>query len=95
MGLGERGALVAEGAADGPFFHHLEAYELEAIDATAAGDCFMGAFATRFAEGLTVLEAAQFANAAAALSVTKRGAQPSLPHRVEVDEFVRERDTPP
>ena len=93
--LGERGALVAEGAADDPFFHHLEAYKLEAIDATAAGDCFMGAFATCFAEGLTLLEAARFANAAAALSVTKHGAQPSLPHRVDVDEFIRERDAPP
>lgn len=59
-----------------------------AVDATAAGDAFNGALAVALAEGRTLVEAATWANAAAALSVTRRGAQPSLPTRRELDEFL-------
>lgn len=58
------------------------------VDTTAAGDCFNGALAVAIAEGLPTVDAIQFANAAAALSVTKAGAQPSLPTRAEVDAFL-------
>jgi sugar/nucleoside kinase (ribokinase family) len=64
------------------------AFVVDAVDATGAGDCFNGALAAGLAEGKTLLEAARFAMAAAALSVTRRGAIPSLPTRQEVEEFL-------
>ena len=60
----------------------------QAVDTTAAGDCFTGALAVGLGEGKPLGEATAFANAAAALSVTKSGAQPSLPSRFEVEEFL-------
>lgn len=57
----------------------------KAVDTTAAGDCFNGALAVELAQGRTVAEAAAFANRAAALSTTRRGAQNSLPKRCEVE----------
>lgn len=82
---GEKGCILKDEAAD-PCLS--AAYQVEAIDATAAGDCFNGALAVALAEGQTLLDATRFAQAAAALSVTKRGAIPSLPIRAEVDEFL-------
>ncbi len=58
------------------------------VDTTAAGDCFTGALAVALGEGKLLAEAAAFANAAAALSVTKAGAQPSLPSRFETEQFL-------
>ncbi len=60
----------------------------QVVDTTAAGDCFNGALAVALGEGHSLAEAAAFANAAAALSVTKAGAQPSLPTRAEVERFI-------
>jgi ribokinase len=57
---------------------------VKAVDTVGAGDCFSGAFASAFAEGKTVPEAAQFAVAAAAISVTRPGAQSSMPCRIEI-----------
>ncbi len=59
------------------------------IDTVAAGDTFCGALTIALAEGKKIEEAVKFANAAAALSVTKQGAQASVPYRNEVDEFMR------
>ena len=61
---------------------------LNVVDTTAAGDCFTGALAVGLGEGRSLADAAAFANAAAALSVTRAGAQPSLPTRAETDHFL-------
>lgn len=78
--LGEAGALLAgpEGA------QHFPAYQVNAVDATAAGDTFIGAFAAALAQGSAEVEAIRFAQQAAALSVTREGAQPSIPDRQQV-----------
>jgi ribokinase len=86
--LGEKGVLLVEGNPKRPNFNHIPAYCVPTVDTTAAGDAFVGALATALGEGLKLMEAAHFANAAAALSVTKPGAQPSLPWRSEVEEFL-------
>ena len=58
---------------------------MEAVDTTAAGDVHCGAFAVATVEGRPLLEAVRFANAAAALAVTRLGAQPSAPARAEIE----------
>lgn len=58
------------------------------VDTTAAGDVFCGALAVAFTERRDLLDAVAFASAAAALSVTKAGAQPSAPSRSEIDAFL-------
>lgn len=59
-------------------------YAVKAVDTTGAGDAFNGAFAAALSEGRTAEEAARFASAAAALSVTKRGTSEAMPYRQEV-----------
>ena len=58
--------------------------KVKAVDTVAAGDTFNGAFAVALAEGRPIAEAVEFAQKAAAVSVTRRGAQPSIPHRAEI-----------
>ena len=58
---------------------------VDAVDSTAAGDVFNGALAVALAEGKPLLEAVRFANIAAALSVTRLGAQPSAPSRADIE----------
>ena len=57
---------------------------VKAVDTTAAGDCFNGAFAVALSEGKSPAEAVAFANRAASISVTREGAQASLPWRKEI-----------
>ena len=71
------------------------AVKVNAIDATAAGDAFTGSLAVGLAQGKTLADAATFANYVAALSVTKMGAQSSMPAREEVESFVRAVREPP
>jgi len=85
--LGARGALVR--SADR--CELVPAFPVEPVDTTAAGDVFNGVLAVGLAEGKPLLEAVRFANAAAALSVTKLGAQPSAPTRQAVETFLAER----
>lgn len=67
----------------------LPAFKVEAVDTTAAGDAFNGALAVALAEGKSAQQALRWAAAAAALSVTRAGAQPSLPDRHAVEAFLR------
>jgi ribokinase len=62
----------------------IDGFEVEAVDCTAAGDVFNGALAATLAQGKVLREAVLFANAAAALSVTKPGARPSIPRYTEI-----------
>ena len=70
------------------------AFEVVAVDTTAAGDTFNAAFAVALAEGAPIVEAALFANAAAAISVTRPGAQNSIPARGEVESLLATRSAP-
>ncbi len=63
-------------------------FNVDAIDTTAAGDTFNGALATGLLEGMSLTSAIQFANAAAAISVTRFGAQTSIPTRSEIETLV-------
>jgi ribokinase len=85
--LGEKGALVASGGER----KHIPAFMVKAVDTVAAGDAFVGAFATGLAEGMNVEDAVRLGNAAAAISVTGHGAQPSIPGREEVELFQKAR----
>ena len=67
------------------------AYSVDAIDTTAAGDAFNGGFATGLMLGKSPAESAAFASAVAAISVTRIGAQPSMPNMSEVEEFIQSR----
>jgi ribokinase len=79
--LGSQGAWVATRTGE----HLVPAFKVKAVDTTAAGDVFNGALAARLAEGVPLLEAVRFANAAGALSVTAHGAQPSIPMRNRIN----------
>ncbi len=83
--LGSRGAYLAtpEGQR-----HRIASFPVRAVDTTAAGDCFNGAFATGLALHMPPPEAARFASAAAAFSVTRFGAQPSMPSRTDVERLL-------
>lgn len=65
-------------------------FRVEAIDTTAAGDTFNGALVTALLEGRSLKEAIRFSHAAAAISVTRFGAQTSIPERSEVDAFLQQ-----
>jgi ribokinase len=67
----------------------LPAYSVQAADTTAAGDVFNGALAVSLADGNELDEAIKFATAASALSVTKSGAQPSIPNKDEITRFIK------
>jgi ribokinase len=88
--LGEEGAvLLPVSGASMP----VPAFRVHAVDTTAAGDAFVGAFAVRLAADVEPKEALRWANAAGALTVTREGAQPSLPTFAEVEDFLRERQS--
>lgn len=66
----------------------LNGHNVKAVDATAAGDCFVGAFVVALQSDKVIKEAMDFANAAAAISVQRLGASSSLPTRKEVENFI-------
>lgn len=81
--LGEQGVCVAQQKE----FHHVPAIQVHAVDTTAAGDTFVGAFAYAIGQGYKELDAAKEAQYSAALTVTRLGAQSSIPHRADVEKF--------
>lgn len=81
--LGEAGALLVTGETA----QVIPTLRVRAVDTTAAGDTFNGAFVTALAEGKSEAEAIAFGNRAAAISVTRKGAQTSIPTRKEVEEY--------
>ncbi|QBQ98591.1 ribokinase [Paraburkholderia pallida] len=85
--LGAQGvcALLSEGAAGTPSPVHWPAPKVAAVDTTAAGDTFIGALAARLAAGEAPAQAIQFALRAASISVTRAGAQPSIPRLEEME----------
>ncbi|MGZ3611598.1 MAG: ribokinase, partial [Ktedonobacteraceae bacterium] len=86
--LGARGAVLAshDGSGNTQTYYQI-APKVQAIDTTAAGDCFVGAFTVALTEGKKPEEALKFAIYASALKVTKFGAQSGLPTRAEVEIF--------
>lgn len=84
--LGSRGVWVSH---DGQG-RRVPGFKVQAVDTIAAGDTFNGAFVTALLEGTALDEAIRFAHAAAAIAVTRKGAQPSVPWREEIDEFLRQ-----
>jgi ribokinase len=86
--LGARGALVLENGAA----RRISPFQVKATDATAAGDAFVAALAVARASGSDLDAALHEASAAGALTATRLGAQPSLPTRAELDEFLKARD---
>ncbi|HEU5300125.1 MAG TPA: ribokinase [bacterium] len=90
--LGARGAFAAAPrAGGGGLLQMVPGLAVEAVDTTAAGDAFAGALGAALAEGIPILDAVRFATIAAAISVTRMGAQPSMPTRADVDAFARTR----
>jgi ribokinase len=81
--LGSDGALLYE---DGTS-EIIPACKVDAVDTTAAGDVYNGALCAALAEGMSLRDALRFATKASAISVTRVGAQPSIPSREEVDNF--------
>ena len=79
--MGKSGSLFT----DGKKIIRAEAFKVNAVDTTAAGDTFVGAFITGLSEGADVTTAMKFANKASSITVTRRGAQQSVPTRGEIE----------
>jgi ribokinase len=85
--LGARGAFVATAKSK----QIVPGFKVKPVDTTAAGDTFNGALAVALAEGKSMTDAVRFANAAGAISVTRMGAQPSAPKRIEIDKLLNKK----
>jgi ribokinase len=84
--LGRRGVWLSEQGKG----VRIPGFSVQAIDTIAAGDTFNGAFITARLEGVAMHDAVRFAHAAAAIAVTRPGAQPSVPWRTEIDNFLQQ-----
>ncbi len=85
--LGAGGVVFGENGESGSF-GNVPGHLVQAVDTTAAGDAFSGGLAAALCEGKSLKEACRFANGVAALSVTRKGAQTSMPKREETDAFL-------
>jgi len=88
--MGAQGCVVV----DAEQARRIRGYSVQVVDTTGAGDAFTGALGTRLAEGTSLDEAVAFANAAGALAASKFGAQPSLPHRAEIEQLMAAQERP-
>ena len=86
--FGDKGSMFAD---ENRQIYHFPAFHVQAIDTTAAGDTFIGVFASSIESGETVRKSLMFANAAVALAVTKEGALISIPSRNDINIFLKER----
>lgn len=84
MTLGDKGSYFKNAEAE----FTIPAFKVSALDTTAAGDSYIGAFAYGLSNGDSVEDSLHYAAATAAIAVTKMGAQPSLPTKKEVDDFL-------
>ena len=93
LALGPQVAVITLGS-NGSFIaaakhrQYVSAYKVKAVDTTAAGDVYCGSLAVALVEGKALTDAVRFAGAAAAISVTRLGAQPSAPRREEIEDFM-------
>jgi len=85
MKLGSQGCVIVENGSS----LLIPAPKVKAVDTTAAGDVFNAGLSVALSEGLDLPAACRFANYAAALSVTRLGAQAAVPNRAEVNEFMK------
>ena len=86
--MGKRGCLVYEGDNDYTF---VPAFKVDAMDTTGAGDAFNGGLAHALEKGAAINEAVRFANAVAAISVTRLGTAPAMPTAEEINGFLQNR----
>ena len=84
--LGANGALIV----DKQFTKHIPSYKVDVVDTTAAGDAFIGGFASALLQNKSMEEAVRYGCACGALAATKFGAQPSLPTTEEVEQFLNQ-----
>lgn len=96
LDLGVSNVIVSQGPLGASHYSrqgesHRDAFPIQAVDTTAAGDTFRAALAVAMAEGQSINDAMTFANAAGALAATVHGAQPSLPTRQAIELFLSSR----
>jgi ribokinase len=84
--LGSRGVWASQNGKG----ERVPGFKVQAVDTIAAGDTFNGALMTALLEDKPLAQALRFAHAAAAIAVTRKGAQPSVPWRKEIDDFLRQ-----
>jgi len=87
--LGINGSLY--GSVDGTSIY-TPSFKVPVVDTTAAGDTFIGAYVSTLSRNLSIKKRLEFATAAAALAVTKKGAQTSIPTRIEIEKFLESKN---
>lgn len=88
-GIGMTGGKSSSGMPGGENVLHQEAYKVQAVDTTAAGDTFAGYFLAQRMNGADVKQALAMASAASAIAVSRKGAAPSIPEREEAERSLR------